>query len=167
MALWHLFPSSRTWRIITHVLTCGVVYALFGLMRSPCIYCLCLAHRLSFSTLATVQSLTTVNQRKNIDPYFKSQLYVEDPGHQKPILISSNGLSKSRERVQDRPKFLPWVEFEPTTSWSTVQRLTDELIPSFPLTYPSFLLGHPSFILTHSSFLLGRSPSYWLSFSSC
>ena len=26
---------------------------------------------------------------KDIDPYFKSQLYVEDPGHRKPVLIFS------------------------------------------------------------------------------
>ena len=31
---------------------------------------------------------------KDIDQYFKSQLYVEDPGHQKPVLILPNGLSK-------------------------------------------------------------------------
>ena len=24
---------------------------------------------------------------KDIDPYFKSQLYVKDPGHRKPVLI--------------------------------------------------------------------------------
>ena len=24
---------------------------------------------------------------KDIDPYFKSQLYMEDPGHRKPVLI--------------------------------------------------------------------------------
>ena len=30
---------------------------------------------------------------KDIDLYFKSQLYVEDPGHRKPVLILPNGLS--------------------------------------------------------------------------
>ena len=30
---------------------------------------------------------------KDIDPYFKSQLYVEDPVHQKPVLILRNGPS--------------------------------------------------------------------------
>ena len=39
---------------------------------------------------------------KDIDPYFKSQLYVEDPGHRKPVLILPNGLSKPRERAHDR-----------------------------------------------------------------
>ena len=28
---------------------------------------------------------------KDIDPYFKSQLYVEDPGHRKPVLIYRMG----------------------------------------------------------------------------
>ena len=38
---------------------------------------------------------------KNIDPYFKSQLYVEDPGHRNSVLILPNGLSKPRERTHD------------------------------------------------------------------
>ena len=39
---------------------------------------------------------------KDIDPHFKSQLNVDDPGPQKPVLILLNGLSKSRERAYDR-----------------------------------------------------------------
>ena len=39
---------------------------------------------------------------KDMDPYFKSQLYVEDPGHRKPVLILPNGLSKPGERAHDR-----------------------------------------------------------------
>ena len=39
---------------------------------------------------------------KDIDPYFKSQLYVADPGHRKPVLILPNGLSKPGERAHDR-----------------------------------------------------------------
>ena len=39
---------------------------------------------------------------KDIDPYFKSQLYVEDPGQRKPVLILPNGLSKPGERAHDR-----------------------------------------------------------------
>ena len=34
---------------------------------------------------------------KDIDPYFKSQLYVEDSGYRKPVLILPNGLSKPRQ----------------------------------------------------------------------
>ena len=39
---------------------------------------------------------------KDIDPYYKSQLYVEDPGHRKPVLILPNGLSKPGERAHNR-----------------------------------------------------------------
>ena len=39
---------------------------------------------------------------KDTDPYFKSQLYVEDPGHRKPVLILPNGLSTLEERAHDR-----------------------------------------------------------------
>ena len=35
---------------------------------------------------------------KDIDPYFKSQFYVVDPGHRKPVLILPNWLSKPGER---------------------------------------------------------------------
>ena len=95
-----------------------------GHMRSPYVYRLCLARRVSFSTWA--QSLITANQQR-IVPYFKSQLCVEDPGHRKPVLIFSNGLSKPRERVHDRNKFLPQVRFEPTIAWLPGQHLTAEL----------------------------------------
>ena len=39
---------------------------------------------------------------KDIYPYFNSQLYVEDPGHRKPVLILLNGLSKPGKRPHDR-----------------------------------------------------------------
>ena len=37
---------------------------------------------------------------KNIDPYFKSQLYAKDPGRRKPVRILPN--SKPGERAHDR-----------------------------------------------------------------
>ena len=40
----------------------------------------------------------------DIDPYLKSQLYVEDPGYRKPVLILPNGLSKPGERTRDRKR---------------------------------------------------------------
>ena len=43
-----------------------------------------------------------IQSKKNIDPYFKTQLYVEDPGHRTPGLILPNGLSKPGERAHDR-----------------------------------------------------------------
>ena len=39
---------------------------------------------------------------KDIDLYFKSQPYVEDPGHQKLVLILPNGRCKPGERAYDR-----------------------------------------------------------------
>ena len=48
-------------------------------------------------------AITDHNQSaKDIDPYFKSQLNVQDPGHRKPVLILPNGLSKLGERAHDR-----------------------------------------------------------------
>ena len=48
----------------------------------------------SFSTRGPVLSLTT-------DLYFKCQLYAEDPGHRKPVLILPSVLSKPGERTHD------------------------------------------------------------------
>ena len=47
---------------------------------------------------------------------FKSQLYVEDLRHQKPVLNLPDGLSKPGERAYDRNEHLPWVRFKPITS---------------------------------------------------
>ena len=80
------YSTSRgveTWRILAQVITCdfccfsqrvphGVhspcshrsVVRWGWHMRCPCVYCLCLAGQVSFSTRAPVQSLTTVNQRR-------------------------------------------------------------------------------------------------------
>ena len=48
---------------------------------------------------------------KNVYRYFKSKLYVDDPGHKKSILILPNGLSKLGERAYDSNKFLPLMEY--------------------------------------------------------
>ena len=97
-----------------------------GHVWCPCMYCLCLACRVSLSTRASVQSLTTANQRRT---YFKFQLYVVDPSHQKPVLILPNGLSKPRERAHDRNLISAVGRIRTTTSWSTVQRVTTGLSP--------------------------------------
>ena len=48
-------------------------------------------------------AITDHNQSaKDIDPYLKSQINVEDPGQRKPVLILPNGLSKPGERAHDR-----------------------------------------------------------------
>ena len=112
----------RTWRILAQVITCdfccfsqraplgvyspcshGSAVRWGGHMQCPCVHCLCLAGRVSFSTRAPGQSLTTANQSaKDIDPYFKSQLHVADPDHSKPVLILPNGSSEPWERAHDR-----------------------------------------------------------------
>ena len=53
---------------------------------------------------------------KDIDPHFKSPLYVEDPGHRKPVLILPNELSKPESERTTEINFPPWMSFEPTTS---------------------------------------------------
>ena len=48
-------------------------------------------------------AITDHNQSvKDIDTYFKSKLYVTDPGHRKPVLILPIVLSKPRERAHGR-----------------------------------------------------------------
>ena len=63
-----LFYMACTAHVVT-VMWCR----LGGHVRCPCVYRLPPAHRVSFSTRAPVQSLTTVNQRRT-DPHFRSQL---------------------------------------------------------------------------------------------
>ena len=49
----------------------------------------------------SASAITDHNQSaKDIDPYFKSQLYAEDPGRRKTVRVLSN--SKPGERVHDR-----------------------------------------------------------------
>ena len=52
---------------------------------------------------------------------------MEDPGHRKPVLIFRMGWVNPESERMTEIKFPPWVGFEPTTSWSTVQRFTIEL----------------------------------------
>ena len=68
-------------------------------MRCLCVHCLCLAGIVFNQSAGAITDHS--QSAKNIHPYFKSQLYVEDPGHRKPVLILPNGLSK-RERAQNR-----------------------------------------------------------------
>ena len=47
---------------------------------------------------------------KDIDPHFKSQLYVKDPDHRKPVLILQKWPSKPGERAHDRNSISAVVE---------------------------------------------------------
>ena len=48
-------------------------------MQCPCVYCLCLTGRVSFSTQVSCAITHHSQLAKDIDPYLKSKLYVEDP----------------------------------------------------------------------------------------
>ena len=65
---------------------------------------------------------------KDIDPYFKSQFYVEDPGHQKPVLILPNGLSKPKEKLNFR------------RGWDSNLQLLDREFGVLPLSYHRSLI---------------------------
>ena len=75
-------------------------------MRCPCMCDMCVlfvSSRLCIIFNPSTGAITDHSQSvKDIDPYFKSQLYVEDPGHRKPVLILPNGPSKPGERAHDR-----------------------------------------------------------------
>ena len=59
-----------------------------------------------YSTSLIVYKLSTIidysQSAKDIDPYFKSQHYVEYFGHRKLVLILLNGLHKPEKRAHDR-----------------------------------------------------------------
>ena len=70
-------------------------------VRCPCIYCLFLAHRISFSTRAPVQSLITANQRKT-DARILISGRVENHGHRKLVRNLPNRLKIPEDRAHDR-----------------------------------------------------------------
>ena len=110
----------RTWRILAQIITCdfccfsqralhgvripwshGNVVRWGGHMRCSCV--LFVANRSGIVFNPSAGAITDHSQSaKDRDPYFKSQLYVENPGHRKPVLILPNGLSKLGERPHDR-----------------------------------------------------------------
>ena len=70
-------------------------------MQCPCV--LFVSSRSGIVFNPSAGEITDYNQSaKDIDPYFKSQLYVEDPDHRKPVLMLPNGLNKHGERAHDR-----------------------------------------------------------------
>ena len=74
-------------------------------MRCPYVYSLFVSSRSGIVFNPSADAITDHSQsEKDIDPYFKSKLYVEDPGYRKPVLILPNGLSKLGERAHDRNK---------------------------------------------------------------
>ena len=73
-----------------------------GHMQCPCVCLLFVSGRSGIILNKSTGAITDRSQSaKDIDPYFKSQLYVEDPSHWKPVLILPDGLSKPRQQAHD------------------------------------------------------------------
>ena len=92
-----------------------------------CVYCLCLEDRVSFSIQAPVQSLT-IGNKQGTDPYFTTQLYVDDHDHRKPVLIFPNGLSKPGERPHGR-------NFDFCRGWNSNTQPLDPQSSVLPVRY--------------------------------
>ena len=97
-------------------------------MRCPCVYCFVSSRsRIVFNPSAG--AITDHSQAaKNIDPYFKFQLYVEDPGHRKPVLSLPNWLSEPGERAYDR-------NFTFCSGWDSNSQPLDRQSSVLPLSY--------------------------------
>ena len=62
---------------------------------------------------------------KDTDTYFKFQLYVDDPGHLKPVLILPNEPSKPEERAQDRNTF------SAVRGWASITQTLERQLVSY------------------------------------
>ena len=98
-----IFAASRNvpyMAYIAHVVTrvwCGEV----GICDTR--VCAVVSSRLGIVFNSSAGVITDHSQSaKDIDPYFKFHLYVEIPGHRKPVIILPNGLSKPGEPAHDR-----------------------------------------------------------------
>ena len=98
-----IFAASRSvpyMAYIAHVVT-GVWCDEAGIYAMPvCVLFVYSASGIVFNWSAG--AITDHSQSAtDIDPYFNTQLYVEDPDHRMPVLILPNGLSKPGERAHD------------------------------------------------------------------
>ena len=105
----------RTWHILAKVITAShsVPYMTYidhvvtgvwcgGHMQCPCVYCLC-SSRSDIVFNRSACAITDHSQSvKDIDPYFKSQLNVENDCHQKLMLNLPNWLSKPRVSARQK-----------------------------------------------------------------
>ena len=74
-----------------------------GAARWPYAMPMFVSRRLGIVFNLTAGAITDHSQSaKDIDLYFRFQLYVEVPGQRKPLLILPDGLSKPEERAHDR-----------------------------------------------------------------
>ena len=82
-------------------------------MRCPCVLFVSSRSGIVFNPSAI--AITDHSQSaKDIDPYFKFQLYAEDPGRRKPVRVYRI-VNPEIERTTEI-KFPPWVGFEATIS---------------------------------------------------
>ena len=65
----------------------------------------------------------------DIDPYFKSQLHVEDPSTESQYSVYRMDWVNLQSKRTTEILLLPWAGFELTASWLTVQHVTTELSP--------------------------------------
>ena len=98
-----IFPASRSvlyMAYIAHIVT-GVWCGEVGICDARA--CTFVSSRSGIVFNPSAGAITDRRQSaKDVDPYFKSLLYVEDPGHRKPVHILPNWLSKPEERAHDR-----------------------------------------------------------------
>ena len=64
-----------------------------------CVYCFLSSRSVIVFNPSAGVIADHIQSAKDIDPHFKSQLYEEDPGHRKPVLILPDGPSKLGERA--------------------------------------------------------------------
>ena len=80
----------------------------------PVWHCLCLACLCTLLNPIAGAINDHSQSAKDENLYFKSQLYVKDPDHQKPVLILPNWLNNPGERAHDRYfNFYRWWNSDP------------------------------------------------------
>ena len=124
---------------------CGVV----GWAYAMPVCVLFMSGRSGIVFIPSAGSITDHSQSaKGIDPYFKSKLYVEDPGHRKPVLILLNGLSKPGELAHD-------INFNFCRGRDSNPQPLDRQSSALPLSYYSsiMLVATLSVILQHKCVL--------------
>ena len=136
----------RTWSILVQVITCefcgfsqrvlqGVhspcsrrsVVQWGGHMRRPYVYYLCILGLVSISIRAPLQSLTTDNQRRTWTRILSPSSMWRIPATESRYSFYRMSWVNPNSEHTTEMEYLPWVGFEPTTSCSTVQRVTTEL----------------------------------------
>ena len=111
-------------------------------MRSSCVYCF-VSSRSGVVFIQNADAITDHSQStKDIDPYFKSQLYMEDLGHRKPELILPIWLSKPSERALYR-------KFNFCRGWDSNHNLLNDSPSMLPMSYLNDLISRLNFANGH------------------